>query len=228
MIEQRFHYVYVVPDENGNPCYIGAGKGRRIKRHMQWAQGDIIDGNKAKSEYLIDCLNREIAIEPYKVAEELTREEALAYEQVLIAWYGRRDLGTGVLFNASDGGIGTNNMSPITKQRIREQFYNPTPKILEGWRQASLKMKGRKKPTFSEETCKRISIGRMNWNPSIETRKRMSQGQIGRKHPTEIRMKMSLVAQKRTPEDRARIAAKRKMLKEARKRALAFWLEKLQ
>jgi hypothetical protein len=82
------YYVYQYLREDGTPYYIGKGK----------------DG-RAYSK------NRRATIPPIErielVKENMTEDDALAYEIELIAKYGRKDIGTGILRNLTDGGEGT-------------------------------------------------------------------------------------------------------------------------
>lgn len=127
----RDRYVYAINDELGVPCYIGAGKGNRLNHHILAAQGKRKPPNaeSAKHLYFVNCIKRGYMPVAYKVAEDLTIEQAMAYERMLIAWYGRRDLGTGCLFNTCDGGFGIKNYSAKTKalisQRTREAMSAP-------------------------------------------------------------------------------------------------------
>jgi len=48
----------------------------------------------------------------------LSEVGSLALERRYIAWYGRRDLKTGILYNQTDGGEGTSNKSKETRQKM--------------------------------------------------------------------------------------------------------------
>jgi hypothetical protein len=117
-MEQR--YVYVINDEHGEPCYIGMGKGKRMHQHAKDARLGLRD--RALHRYINDCAARGVVLEPYKVAEELSWENALAYEETLIAWYGRRDIGTGNLLNNCAGGVGTKVRSPASSAAMSEKI----------------------------------------------------------------------------------------------------------
>jgi hypothetical protein len=55
------------------------------------------------------------------IAEVDTREEAKELEIFLIQLYGRRDLGTGVLVNLTDGGDGLYNLSDEGRKRMSQK-----------------------------------------------------------------------------------------------------------
>lgn len=96
-------YTYAYLRENGTPYYIGKGKGRRAFR----SHGKVKVPPKDRILFL-------------KI--NLTEEEAFKHEIYMIAVFGRKDLGKGILLNFSDGGEGPsgNILSAETKQKMSE------------------------------------------------------------------------------------------------------------
>ena len=115
-----YHYLYL--REDGTPYYSGKGKGDRA-----WVKhANEIKPPKDRARIVITHWN-------------LLEIGAFIVERWYIRWYGRKDLGTGVLRNMTDGGEGT---SGCTKLR-------GIPKSEEHKKNISLSKTGKKYPKIS-------------------------------------------------------------------------------
>lgn len=98
------YYTYAYLRENGAPYYIGKGKEYRINSKQR-----NIKPPKDKSKIIF-------------LKQNLTEEEAFKHEKYMISLFGRKDLGTGILYNRTDGGDGVSGriLSEETKKKIGE------------------------------------------------------------------------------------------------------------
>ena len=84
------YYTYAYLREDRTPYYIGKGIGYRITNN---SSRNGLKCPKDKSRVI-------------KLKQNLTEEEAFKHEIYMIAVFGRKDLGTGILHNRTDGGDG--------------------------------------------------------------------------------------------------------------------------
>jgi len=89
-------YTYAYLREDKTPYYIGKGKGRRAyQRHKRGTQRDFRPkNNKGKTDF-----NRILILK-----KNITEEHSIKHEEYMISLFGRKDLGTGILRNLTDGG----------------------------------------------------------------------------------------------------------------------------
>jgi DNA-binding cell septation regulator SpoVG len=168
--ERRF-YTYAYLREDGTPYYIGKGTGRRA----------------------FDKARRTVTIPPKErvlfLKTGLTEEEAFKHEIYMIALYGRKDLGTGILYNFTDGGEGASVGHPVSKE-TREKI-----------RRAHL---GKKASLEAREKMRRSQTGKKRAPEAVE---KTRQANLGKPLSQERREKISraLTGKKLSPETREKV-----------------------
>jgi hypothetical protein len=96
------YYVYLYLRPDGTPYYVGKGKGGRAFQRYKRRIKPPDDENRIIFH-----------------AENLTEDEAFTLEKELIAKYGRKDNGTGILRNLTDGGEGTSGIIITNERRAK-------------------------------------------------------------------------------------------------------------
>ena len=128
-------YDYLYLREDGSPYYAGKGKGirawvdHRVKIDGKWSG---VHTPKDQSRIVITHWG-------------LTELWSLAMERWHIRWYGRKDLGTGILYNQTDGGDGASG--PKSEEHKQKQRKKKKPGHSEA---VSAATKGVKKPWVTE------------------------------------------------------------------------------
>ncbi len=149
------YYTYAYLREDRTPYYIG--KGKEYRAHQR-SKTDV-KPPKDKSRILF-------------LKQNLTEEEAFEHEVYMIAVFGRKDLGTGILHNRTNGGEGSSGriLSEKSKTKLREAHKNKK---------------------LSEETKKKIGESIKGREYSEETILKMRKAKQGKKMSEDAKVKMS-------------------------------------
>ncbi len=150
------YYTYAYLRDDKTPYYIGKGKGRRIKKRCK---GDV---KPPSDESRIIFLKT-----------KLTESEAFKHEIYMIAVYGRKDLGSGILRNKTNGGDGSSGAvrSAETRIKMSQNSRAGEPEVREKMSLGRQKLyaegyvhnwTGKKHQTQTIEKCRLAKLGDKN------------------------------------------------------------------
>jgi len=160
---EYYTYLYIDP-KTDKPIYVGIGSGYRAKSHFApsrtYKLGNVLRKRKREGHYIEPIIHFE---EDFKTCQEM--------EKFWISFYGRENLGTGTLFNLTDGGEGTIGrkghipwnkgvpMTDETKEKVSQSLQGNglgKPKSEEMRRKLSESKKGIKQSNEHKENIKAV------------------------------------------------------------------------
>lgn len=164
----EMYYTYAYLREDGTPYYIGKGSGKRVYSKIRSVS--------------IPSTDRILILKKH-----LTEDKAFQHEKYMIAVFGRKDLGTGILHNKTDGGEGVSGhiyteeqKQKITQSKLGKNFgmvgenhhmYGKTH-TLEARKKISEKVSGENHPMYGKKGKEHHSYG---YRHTEEVRKQMSE-----------------------------------------------------
>ena len=161
-------YTYAYLRDDKTPYYVGKGNGSRA-----WTKG--------KNEVKPPVDKRRVLI----LKQNLSESDAFKHEIYLIAVFGRKDIGTGILRNKTNGGDGTSGHVVSDEQKKVQ----------------SDKMRGR---VMSEKTKLKLSKKAKGRRRTPEAIEATAKGHRGKTRSEEAKLKMSQAAKGRTLSDQAK------------------------
>lgn len=138
-MEEDF-YTYAWLREDGSPYYIGKGSKRRAWRR----------GSPGAERVLV-------------LKQHLCEQDAFRHEEYMIAVFGRKDIGTGILRNRSNGGE-KSRAGGIGNFRTGSKHREDTK------RKIGLAHRGKKVSSETREKLRQINKGKKWWNNGTDQR----------------------------------------------------------
>jgi hypothetical protein len=166
------YYTYAYLREDRTPYYIGKGKGNRAYRK----DGREIKLPKDKSRIIF-------------LKQNLTEGEAFKHEVYMIAILGRKNLGTGMLWNLTNGGEGVSGLIHKDETKINHSKLLTGRKLTEEHkRKISEATKGKNNPNYGKLGENHPYYGKKR---SEEHKRKISQAMKGKTFSEEHKAKLS-------------------------------------
>jgi hypothetical protein len=170
------YYTYLWLRSDGTPYYVGKGKDRRAFT----SNGHNVPRPKSDARITIQCWESE--------------DKAFEMEKWFISFFGRRDIGTGILRNLTEGGENPPKMFGNTHAKGKKHTAEANAR-------ASEIGKLRKQTEETREKLSRIKKGKSNGlegRPKTEeTKRKIREAHLGMKASEESKKKMSESAKNR-------------------------------
>jgi len=192
---KNIYYIYSYLRENHSPYYIGKGKeGRAFTKGYKEVRPPQ---DKSKVKIL---------------KANLTEEEAFALERLYILMFGRKDLGTGILRNKTDGGDGASGAirSDETREKLRQANLG---KQRPQWVYDKIAASNRGKK-LSDETKAKMSAVRKGRTCTEEHKRKVSEAKKGFKHTEEAKRLMGINQRKKAKPHKLTFADGREIIVE--------------
>jgi DNA-binding cell septation regulator SpoVG len=146
------YYVYQYLRSDGTPYYIGKGMGRRA-----FSANHSINVPKDRTRIIM-------------IKENMLESDAFALEIKLIAKYGRKDIGTGILRNMTNGGEGSSGFIFSDESRVKRSTSRKEHNIKNPITQETRdKMSASAKKRFNnpEERAKTAAAQKLLWDDPL-------------------------------------------------------------
>ena len=154
------YYTYAYLREDGTPYYIGKGKGNRLHHKHKRVP--------------LPSIERRI-----KLKINLSEIDAFRHEVYMIAVFGRKDLGTGILINMTNGG----DQPPSSKgKKLSEEHKKKVSEALKG-KEKTYAVWNKGIP-MTKDAKKKLSLAKTGKTHTKETKEKIKQANLGRVSPT--------------------------------------------
>lgn len=164
--QQKQFYVYAYLREDKSPYYIGKGNGKRAYRRGTWER---FKAPKNLNQIQI-------------ISDSMNEADAFQAEMLLIRMYGRKDIGTGILRNMTDGGEGGYGRKDSLQTKLRRASKHigskrsaKTCRNISQSKLGSTPWNKGKKNVYSEEQLEKLRKPK-----SDETKRKLSLAKLGK------------------------------------------------